>query len=143
MSILGLLADRPQDVVTVLSFLGGLLGLRKYNKKRQAAAAEVSRWTSTAAALVVGLIQHGLVTDEDEAVRRGLARFKALASAAGVSVTPEHETRAASMIAEAATAAGQIALKDAARQLFKAADAALKHMEAVAAATKTKAKPTK
>ena len=73
---------------------------------------------STAAALVVGLIQHGLVTDEDEAVRRGLARFKALASAAGVSVTPEHETRAASVIAEAATAAGQVALKDAARQLF-------------------------
>ena len=37
----------------------------------------------------------------------------------------------------------QVALKDAAQQLFKAADVALKHMEAAAAATKTKAKPTK
>lgn len=141
MSILSLLADRPQDVITVISFLGGLLGLHKYNKKRQAVAAEVSRWASTAAALVVGAIQHGLITDDDEAIRRGLARFKALASAAGVNITPEHEARAVSVIAEAATAAAQTALKDTAQQLFKAADAAVKRLEATAVAAK--AKPTK
>lgn len=133
MSILSLLADRPQDVVTVLGFIGGLLGLRKYNKKREAIAAEVSRWASTAAALVVGAIQHGLITDEDEAIRRGLARFKALASAAGVAITPAHEAKAVSVIAEATTAAAQAALKDAARQLYTVADAAVKRLEAAAA----------
>jgi hypothetical protein len=137
MSILSLLADRPQDVVTVISFIGGLLGLRRHAKKRQAIAAEVSRWASTAAALVVGAIQHGLITDDDEAIRRGLARFKALASAAGVEITPAHEAKAVSMIAEAATAAAQVALKDAAQQLYRAADAAIKRLEAKAA------KPTK
>lgn len=137
MSILGLLADHPQDVATVLGILGGLLGLHKYAKKREAVAAEVSRWASTAAALVVGAIQHGLITDEDEAIRRGLARFKALASAAGVVVTPAHEAKAVSVIAEAATAAAQAALKDAAQQLYKVADAALKRIEAASA------KPTK
>jgi hypothetical protein len=137
MSILSLLADRPQDVVTVLSFLGGLLGLHKYNKKREAVAAEVNRWASTAAALVVVAIQHGLITDDDEAIRRGLARFKALASAAGVTVTPAHEAKAVSVIAEAAATAAQTALKDAAQRLFQVADAAVKRAEAAAA------KPTK
>lgn len=132
MSILSLLVDRPQDVITALSFIGGLLGLRKYNKKREAAAAEVSRWASTAAALVVGAIQHGLIDDEDEAIRRGLARFKALASAAGVEVTPAHEAKAAGVITEAAAVAAQAAVKDAAQRLYKAADAAIKRMEAAA-----------
>jgi len=94
MNILDILRDNPDAVVTGVTTILGWLGVSAWRKKRAATAAEVDRWAATAVGVVTVAIKHGVFKDDEAAVTAFLARFKKLATAAGVDIKPEHEARA-------------------------------------------------
>lgn len=131
MSLLNFLAS--PDGVTLIGLVLGALGLKRQAAKRAATNAEIDRWASTAFGAVALAIKAGVITDDTRAVSVGLEKLRTIAAAAGVEVSAEHEARALAIGHEAIVAAGQAALGDALKQLERAADAALKRMNAAPA----------
>lgn len=113
------------DGVTIATLIAGLFGQHFVRKRRASTRAEIDRWASTAAALVVLGIKRGTFTHEDQAVRAGLEKFVLLAKAAGVDVSPEHEDAALQAITDATIVASQTALTTSLHMLGATADAAL------------------
>lgn len=119
------IAKNPDAFITLLGIVGGWFGLDRVRKKRAAAAAEVDRWASTAAAAVALAIRAGMFGTHDEAASAALLRFRQLATAVGVEVSAEHEARAIAVMHEVLVAAGKGAMEHDLGKLAGAADALL------------------
>lgn len=140
MSILDLVRNNPDAVVTGVSTVLGWLGVSAWRKKRAATAAEVDRWAAVAVAVIVVAIKNGVFNDNEAAVNAYLERFRKLAKAAGVEIKPEHEARALLIAQEKiAQAIGVVAEIEAGR-LGAAAEALLANLERLSALSRAGAK---
>lgn len=119
----------PNVLVPLITIIGGWFGFDTWRKRRAATAAEVDRWASTAAGIVLMGVKLGAFKSDEDVVIDILDRFKKIAAAAGVEISTKHEARALTIAQEAVAAAGAAALGAELARLKGAADAMIKNME--------------
>lgn len=110
MSSIWQILSNPETAAPLFTAIAGWLGWSGWRKKRAATAAEVDRWASTAAGVVLLGIKVGAFGDDEAVAVAVLDKFTKFATAAGVEIKPEHEMRALLIAQEAVAKAGQAAV---------------------------------
>ncbi len=130
MSIWSIIASNPEEVTTAVTAILGFFGVKKWRSVvRDSTAAEVDKWASTAAGVVVLAIKTGRFNDHEQALDEALRHFQGYAAAMGVQVKPEHQHRALANINRILMRVGQEMVVEQARQLKLVVDAAMSRME--------------
>ena len=126
------IASNPDDAMSILIAILGLFGVRRWRSAaRESTVSEVDRWAATAASAIVVGIKAGQISKSDPMVDlldAFMRRFRMLALAANVRVSPAHEARALAIAHETLVEAGQKMLIDQAAVLKAAVDEAAERL---------------
>lgn len=129
MKVFDWLQANPDAVGLLVGVLGTWFGAKRVKRIRDAVLAEVDRWAYAAAEAVVKVAEATDSHDAQALAAKGMTFLRALAAGAGITLKPEQEARAQSIIVEALNRLGEQARPAAKEKLGGAARELLRNLE--------------
>lgn len=118
MEVLKFIRDHWDDIVAIVSVIGGIFGAREYIKRRRATVDQVAKWARAAADIVGALVSAELIPLSESVYTEWRDKLIQLAHAAGYTVPEDTMKRAH---AEAAQRFGELAVRDPTDRIAKRA----------------------